>query len=755
VKVPDWHVISYQEVAMEGKSTAGNFRLTVPLDASAVEGFKPDKAVKVVVRDGKGGLHSQMAKLDEKGQGAAKFTFSGNPGTARVVLGPEDASDKEMMGLQTIAVDIAAGHWKGEELTLSPVAISPYYWWWWWRWCQTFTIHGRVVCPSGNPVPGATVCAYDVDGWWWWLSEDLVGCATTDVTGSFTLTFRRCCGWWPWWWWVQRVWRLAPDVAKLILPVLEQIPNHPPIPIPDPAPDLSLFTRLLGEQGRLMLPALGAKSSAMNKEMLPERPMGAGGSQPSAFDPSILVSLRERLIKQLPVSPELERLRLWPWSPWEPWWDCDPDILFKVKQNCHGQEVTIVNETLADTRWDIPTTLNVTLVANDKACCAAQGTGLCCPDGNAVLLSDACSINVGSIGDNPPLPGGLASPTAGYVTPGTFAAGQWTFDRPFGGSISVFGCFGDLAGIDYYEFEWSTDGASWNTMPPAAAGGFYRSHFIPPTTWTPVPFLPTTITDAALTSHFVIESRAHYEANNGPQIWDAFTFDLIYDWLTENNFADGTYQLRLKGWTRPGYSGVLTNPTIPPLCGTQNENGMVLTVDNRFIAAGPLDAHGHPCGTGTVHTCTAEPETDFIAVSVGGHTVNACSSVDGKLGGPLVIDFIAHDPDGHLAYYTLHATYGDSQDIDLLDPAVVPSGTLTVLSAAQIGPFYGDARIQGAAAPTWAGGTYRLTITNIHEAFPITCCYQLELSAYKRTIVSCDGNPAHANLSEYSFGVAY
>jgi len=143
---------------MEEKRSAGNFKLTVPLDASAVEHFKPEKAVKVVVRDGKGGLQSQTAKLDEKGHGNAAFTFSGNPGAVRVVAGPEDASDQDMMRLQTIGVDVAASHWHGEELTLSPVAISTFYWRWWQRWCRTFTIHGRVVCPNGNPVPGATVC---------------------------------------------------------------------------------------------------------------------------------------------------------------------------------------------------------------------------------------------------------------------------------------------------------------------------------------------------------------------------------------------------------------------------------------------------------------------------------------------------------------------------------------------------------------------------------------------------------------------
>jgi hypothetical protein len=59
--------------------------------------------------------------------------------------------------------------------------------------------------------------------------------------------------------------------------------------------------------------------------------------------------------------------------------------------------------------------------------------------------------------------------------------------------------------------------------------------------------------------------------------------------------------------------------------------------------------------------------------------------------------------------------------------------------------------LQGATRPHWAGGCIRLTIPDLKKAFPKTCCYQLELRAYKRTIVSC--YTGYDNLSEYSFMV--
>jgi hypothetical protein len=83
------------------------FRLTIPLDASAIENFKPDQPVKVAVQDRTGTLQSQIVELDSAGHGRATFTFPAHPGTARVLLGPHNASDHDLTRLQTIAVDVA------------------------------------------------------------------------------------------------------------------------------------------------------------------------------------------------------------------------------------------------------------------------------------------------------------------------------------------------------------------------------------------------------------------------------------------------------------------------------------------------------------------------------------------------------------------------------------------------------------------------------------------------------------------------
>jgi hypothetical protein len=435
--------------------------------------------------------------------------------------------------------------------------------------------------------------------------------------------------------------------------------------------------------------------------------------------------------------------RLWPWHKWHPWWECTPDINFTVTQDCGQGAVVLLDESCADTRWNIPTTLDVTLVVSDEACCVRPRDPTC-PEGNCLVLSHVCDDLVATIGDNTAAP---ATPE-GYRSPGVVA----TFgDRPYAGTVPISGVCGDW--IDYYEFESSTDGVSWNALPPAAAGGHTLTYFDPVT----LTFPSVTFPFATVDGRWVIESLAHWESVNGPKIWVGNITTLIR-WHTAPLFADDTYYLRLKAYTESG--GMLTDQGNPPLCGSNTESRVVVTVDNRLTgpAAGHPTTPDHPCGG--VHVCTTEPDTDIVAVRINGNPVGPCAIVGSGEEGILEIDFLAHDPDGHLAYYTLHALWGENNTRNLLDTTLVPSGTLTRLSANQVGPSYGATRLgatpenmPGATAPKWAGGTMRLTITNLVEAFPEPCCYLLDLWAYKRTIDNCNDNYTHRNHSTFTFTV--
>lgn len=701
----------------------GGHRLVVPLDAAGVEGFTPDQRLKVVFVGADDVVRAETVALGKDGRGSVTFALD-RPLSGRVLVGPADASDDDLQGMQTLAADVGVRAWRqAAELTLAPIVISSYYWHWWPRWCRRFTIRGRVVCPDGNPVPYAQVCAYDVDRWWWWLSEQEVGCATTDASGSFEIAFTWCCGWRPWWWFARRFWRVDPHIAERISTALRDEAQLPPLPRPGPRPDLKVFDALLQRDG------------------VPTASKGA-------FDAGRVEALRPKLLDRLPHVPDLEALRIWPWWPWRPWSDCTPDITFKVTQNCGSGDVVVLDESPSQARWNVPTTLSVTLVTDDNACCVhPRHPG--CLDAGCIALTQICDDLLDTVGGNLGAP---AAP-AGYRDPGVVATHG---DRPYAGTVAIKGVCADW--VDYYEFEWSTDGTTWNAMPPAAAGGVTFVYVTDHAPW----FIPVQLNFGLLDGRWVVESLGHWESVNGTGLnilgWVGDATTLI-NWRTDALFPDGTYYLRLRAWQLVG--GSLVDPTYPEQCGTGAENRVVVRVDNRTVGAGSghPTGPGHTCGgAGNVHLCTTEPDTDFVAVRVNGAQIGACSIVDSSEGGTLEIDFLADDPDGHLAYYTLNAYWGENEGHSLL---TLPSATLSRLSAAQAGPTYYDARAgirpentPAASAPVWEGGTMRLTVTNLHEAFPEPCAYLLDLRAWKRTIVSCDDQFPHGNRSTFTFTVS-
>lgn len=710
------------------------FRLEVPLDASAVEDMEGGQAVKVVARDARGTLHSQTVDVGRKGEAVAAFEFDEFPGAVRIWVGPADAGDDEMEGLQTITVDISPRRWSGPALSVPPVKIAPFYWHWWLTWCQTFTIHGVLLCPDGHPVPGATVCAYDVDWWWWWSSQDLAGCATTDQNGAFTIKFKWCCRWWPWWWWKRRFWQLDPLLVDRIQPVIGHDPSLGPLLAPTQQPSLKDFESLLADHRDLKAP-------------LPATP-----------DPTALSLVREQLLERLPVAPELEQLRIWPWWPWHPWSDCAPDIVFRATQDCHGAGGVILEETIWDARWNVTSPLTVTLYANDQACCLPDDVPC---GGECLAITNVCSDIVDNIGGNTTAP---AAPI-GYQSPGNG-------DRPYGGQVGIYGTSQCMEDVDYYEFEWSTaPGGPWNAMPWAAVASINHSYAdftnFPDIDWGTPTFPPTLIS-----GQLVYETLQHYEATHGwtpYHLWVGTTKDWLMAWATAT-FPDGAYYLRLKGWDITA-AGDLTNPRVLPICNSSVDNYVVVRIDNRVVTTGPVDPRGHPCGPGTVHACTDEPEAAIVAVNIvhadGAETpVTPCGNVQVELGDWLQIDFAAHDPDGHLGHYTLGAHYAENEYTNLL-ALVSYGGSLTpspvapgwAPPAAQVGPTYGDARAAGAVSPTWHGGTMRLTVPATgpedEAAFPETCCYQLQLRAHKRTIVDCNYSYyGHSNYTEYIFNVS-
>jgi hypothetical protein len=466
-------------------------------------------------------------------------------------------------------------------------------------------------------------------------------------------------------------------------------------------------------------------------------------------DPTAITSLRQRLVSVLPRVPELERLKIWPWWPWTPWLDCSPDIIFKVTQDCgDGQDRVIVNENIFQARWDVPTNLNVTLVANDKACCLNDDP----PDplGDCAAITAVCTFPVDEIGGNP----GAAANPVGYANPG----GR---DRPFSEQIHLRGLVGVSPQTAFYEIEFSPHGAgTWNPVPGITLGGFHRRYFDGSIPGPPFNH-PASFPVISVAGKNFYKSRHHYQATNPPPIWGGLriwlgdNYDLLAPVFTANNFVDGNYDFRIVG-----YRASAGDPEVPDIasrqvlngCGIQpNQNNLVVVrLDNR-VSGGLVP--------GTVHVDTTEPACRITAVRLGATPVAACGSQQLQPSTPLEIDFrvtdnpIGADANGHLDHYELWIKWDIGSRKNLLDSADVGTFSLLPVSA-QFGPDYANAITQpGGGRPTWTGGNFTLRINDASRVFPRTCCYLIQLLAYKRNIVSCSTHLVYYNETHYTFTI--
>jgi hypothetical protein len=177
------------------------------------------------------------------------------------------------------------------------------------------------------------------------------------------------------------------------------------------------------------------------------------------------------------------------------------------------------------------------------------------------------------------------------------------------------------------------------------------------------------------------------------------------------------------------------------VCDTDLENEWVLTFDNRVVP----DPSVLNCGPPTVRLCSKEPLAVLNSITIDGNPIPACGVTEIK--GNLVIDFEASDADGHLEQFALTIHYGAGIVADLL---ALPGASLTNVAADYVGPTYAQALVEGATAPTWTGGSMRLTVP-ASEAFPEPCCYLIRLEAWKRHVLGgALGNCGYVcNLDQY------
>lgn len=665
------------------------------------------------------------------------------PCPVRLLVGPNIA-DIELLSLDTLSLEIdlaprgqtqtaAKRAQENAKISVGTLTLNPDIYINWLHLCRVYTIRGRVVCrhwqydpATGRfhfcdaPVPGATVEAYDVDRFFIWYHRDLIKSATTDINGNFVIQFRWCCL--PWLPWLVRNWALDPDLYGRVQELLGRngIPL-PPVP-PGPDPDPHFLQQLMAQASR--------------------SPGAARSAAPGVIDAPVS---SEALLALLPASPELAALHVWPW--WD-WPDCAPDVVFRVTQQCDGQLRVIHTETNAQTRWDIPTALNVTLFANDQACCLPVCRDPECPECLKVTFVGCTPTDhIGSTAGPPDLRG--------------YGYSDVNYDRPFFGSLQIRGGVG--SDVDYFKVQVSRNGGPWTDLPVPAFGGFSRSYWdganavvAPAPAFTPL----------LKNGQTVMITRRHYEALHpaiprfgGSVIWYDYDTLFYFDTLTNPGLTpDALYQLRFVGYTADAADNLIAaSERILPTCGQTTTETFYVRIDNQAMVH-PVPTALHPCGLGTVHICTNEPDCYIRKIcvnegTVGEHCISACDIVKLAATDTLTVHFSATCPpttqDGHLGGYTLEARYGVAQSFAI---GTGVHGTFTADPTFEVGPDYASALLQGAPRPHWYGGDYKVTLRGTD--FPECCAYLLHLEAWTRTTNGCaDPSTVHVNRFEIAFTI--
>lgn len=618
----------------------------------------------------------------------------------------------------------------------------------WLAFCQTYTIRGRVVCRKfvrfdsieqmpvfcDEPVPGAKVEAFDVDCWWYWWKKDFIKSAITDMNGYFEIKFRWCCL--PWYPNLKQKWTPDLELLDTIREVFAQA--KPPLP-PPPKEALRSPVSFLEYMRQFDITGLGSKTESADL--------------PNMLDAAPTLGKEASLSKvRLPMVP-CSRLPCWPFRKS----DCRPDVILKVTQECKGALEVIYEETRADTRWNIANDLYVTLLADcDKACSIPICDDL--PPEDCIQFT-----KIGCLVDIPEICTESTSPIFGYYNGSTNVPCTSTnrIDRPFGGVLEIEG-FGFVAAensdFDYYKVQYAPYGTtSYTDIETLTIERYYW--FNPPATTPPFTVRATfdaTTYDAKDNLIKTVELwRKDWEAANpGQALFPTPTNrDMLVRWNTRN-VPDDVYTLRILGYRKN--NGGLDGPYPVVSCvDTSKEETMLLRLDNRQDGHPPSSA-SHPCGFGTVHSCSSEPDCDFVRVVKndglkGSKEINGCDMVKLKDTDTLTIYYDVGDEDGHLSHYCLSAHYAESQVFNIVNhcESATDKGSAPVSDSSGTyypGPHYTQALTQGATRPHWYGGRFKVQLQGSDF---ISCAYLFRLRVWKRTTNGCW--LIYGNRCEFSF----
>lgn len=637
------------------------------------------------------------------------------------------------------------------ERTAASIAVLPGVYTWW-RFCwfpRTYRITGRVVRNVDNcvhPVAGATVEIYDVDYCWWWFNQDLLRTVTTDANGFFDATFTWCVPLWC----LFEIVRQPPILIDPTLRdrILAALKPRIKIPFPwPPPPDPIEWERQLIQLG-IDVPAAGGIAVQNAPVALRSRQIAAPASA--------LQTVSNARIQASDIFSSIIR-----WRPCDNPCDWQPDIKIRVTQNQPSGTVVIYEDSYSDIRFNLAgDLLNITLQANANALYAAA----CNPNpilGNCMLLDAVGTIQIMPV---------AADPQSGIYQPDVSAGSSYgvtpdrrqrlgyvkNYDRPWMGTLSVYGRFGIAAGVDYYQVQmakWTAaDILAWDAdhthVPPTAAfapvpvsllGAFTRSYEEEsplPLHWRSETFAPQTVGGVPSVyktrERFEQEYRAAHGGNDpapnfGGWYWYYFTETRLFDLVSAATEAgsplleNGLYTFRLVCYRQTGVDGG-GNPIL-----TQVNMGIAGGVGRRCTTTKPELVTLYIHNTPHVADCAI---LNFRKNGV--DIIDECAMVTLTPSDYIEIEYRAQDPAGHLDSYAVSLQKGASSPASIFGLA----GVTAVTGSAPEGPNYGAALadpMTPAIPPYWYGGSWkkRIPYSTFHDLGG-SCAYLLSLRAWDR-----------------------
>jgi hypothetical protein len=361
-----------------------------------------------------------------------------------------------------------------------------------------------------------------------------------------------------------------------------------------------------------------------------------------------------------------------------------PDLVFRVSQNVDGEVKVIYSEDPSQTRWNMVDNSFVYLWVEEE-CLTFDEPDAGRPGDCTFLFTRVGLIGVDRIDSN-----GYAE--SSHLTP---AGNQ---DAPFGRRLHLCGWFGESTDLTHYRIQYSKNGGPFKDMTDPLSNKYYAGGG----KWATVSTGPFTLAGQAnlFTTPYLLDKA---EGLNRPWWFP----DLLARWDTTKADGDGLYTIRILGYKWDGT--VLSSASCLVIDAWFGQ--IKLQIDNTPPESEILSM---------IHLATLPPPSMPGLLP---HVVQPCDIIEFRVGDSLVVHFKAHDPNGHLGGYKLHAMYGHNCYVT---PA--PPGASDQYHADPSQQWHG-----GNFSTSYKASDYGAANGSCQAGNMPTCAYQFRLVVWKRT----------------------